>query len=115
MASNSALVADRDPLQRLEKARPPQAKADLKKVEQGRALLGHVVKRCFDFAGVSQKEAAALVDRDQAQIARWIAGTERPQFEAIIAAPTLRLPLAAAMVELAGGELELTMKFRRSA
>jgi hypothetical protein len=85
------------------------AKADLKNLE--REELGRVIERTFELAGLSQKEAAALLERDQAQIARWIAGTERPQLESIYATPTLRARLLLAMAEQAGVAVRMVIEF----
>jgi hypothetical protein len=103
------------PLDRLESVQPAMAKADLKNVERWRELMGAAVRRCFSLAGVSQKEAAGLLDRDQAQVARWISGAERPQFDALFAAESLRQPLLLALAELAGVEVETVVRVRRSA
>lgn len=73
------------------------------KVEDWRELLGKAVWRTLLLAGVSQKEAAALMGCEQAQISRWIAGTERPQFDRIFAQPSLRNALVVALAELAEG------------
>jgi hypothetical protein len=51
-------------------------------------------------AGLSQKELAALVDRDTAQVARWVTSDERPQFDVLFAVPVLRQPLIHALAEL---------------
>jgi len=80
----------------------------LKKVEAPwREQIGRAISRCCALAGVSQKEAAALLDRDQAQIARWIAGTERPQMDAVFAVPVLRVALVLALAELAGDGVDV--------
>jgi hypothetical protein len=93
------------------------AKADLKNLEMWRTAMGRSVARCFELAGKTQKEGAALVERDAAQVARWIAGTERPQFDALFAVDELRQPLIVALAELAGAgvELETVIRVRRSA
>lgn len=93
------------------------AKADLKKVEDWRGQMGQSVARCFALAGVSQKEGAALIGREAAQVSRWIAGTERPQFDALFAVDVLRQPLILALAELAGQgvEIETQIRIRRSA
>lgn len=83
------------------------AKADLKNRESAQ-LIGRVVQRCFALAGISQKEAAALVNRDPAQVARWISGAERPQMDALLAVESLRQPLVIALAELAGSGVEVT-------
>lgn len=91
------------------------AKADLKNLDAGwRLLVGKAVQRCFALAGVSQKQGAALVNRDQAQIARWVSGAERPQLDALFACETLRQPLTQALAEMSGAEVEITVRMRRA-
>lgn len=77
----------------------------LKKIEdpRWREQIGRAIERAIALAGLSQKEAAALLDRDQAQVARWIASTERPQLDAIFAVGLLRGPLVIALAELSDG------------
>lgn len=79
-----------------------------------RVALGRAIQRTFALAGVSQKEAAALIERDQAQIARWIAGSERPQMDAIFAVDALRQSLVVALAELAGAGVEIETVVRIS-
>lgn len=101
-------------LDRLE-MRPTMAKADLKNLEdRWREQVGRAVQRCFLLAGRSQKEAAALIGRDAAQVQRWIAGTERPQFDAIFAVDELRQALVIALAELAGAGVEVETVVRIS-
>ena len=93
------------------------AKAGLKNPEIGwRAQIGRAIQRCFSLAGVTQKEAAALLDRDPAQVARWIAGTERPQVDALFSVERLRAPLVIALAEHAatGVEVETTITIRKA-
>lgn len=86
------------------------AKANLNLHE--RVELGQAVQRCFALAGLSQKEAAALVQRDPAQIARWIAGAERAPIEVIFAVAILRRPLVIALAELAGEGVSVVTEIR---
>lgn len=78
-------------------------KADLRKadVSDWRADVGRALARMRLLAGLSLKELAAAIVRDERQIARWIAGAERPQLDAIFAVATLRQPLVIALAELA--------------
>lgn len=99
-------------------SRPRMAKADLRKAEadaESRRIFGRVILRLRQLSGLSLKEFAALVDRDPRQCARWEDGTERPQFDAIFAALTLRQPLVIAIAELAGVEVETNIRIRRTA
>jgi transcriptional regulator with XRE-family HTH domain len=89
------------------------AKADLKKVD-----VGPIVARTFQLAGLSQKEAAALIGRDQAQIARWVSGAERVQLDALLAVEALRTPFIVALAETAAGSgvaVETSITVRRTA
>jgi hypothetical protein len=77
------------------------AKADLNFVEPSwRLQVGRAIARTFALAGVSQKEGAALLDRDPGQVARWISGVERPSFDVIFGVARLRGPLVIALAEL---------------
>lgn len=86
-----------------EKTVSAMAKADLRKPEipDWRLDVGRAIERTRLLAGLSLKELAAAIARDERQVARWIAGTERPQFDAIFAVAALRQPLVVALAELA--------------
>jgi transcriptional regulator with XRE-family HTH domain len=62
--------------------------------------IGHAFQRCLALAGLSEKEAAALLDRDTGQIARWASGEDRPLFDVIFAVDQLRGPMVIALAEL---------------
>ena len=102
--------------ERLETVRPRMAKA-LNKVETApmRTLIGQAIARAFALANLSQKEAAALIGRDTAQIARWISGEERAQMDALFAVEALRRPLVVAFAEVAGRGVEVVTEIRVSA
>jgi ribosome-binding protein aMBF1 (putative translation factor) len=104
-------------LTRLDDVRPVQAKADLKKVETDwQPLIGAVVSRAFQLAGLTQKEAAAAIDRNPAQVSRWCSGQERPQFDVLFAVEALRVPLVIALAGLIDGvAVETTIHVRRPA
>lgn len=104
-------------LDRLENLRPSPAKADLNNLDPGwRARVGAAIARAFQLAGLSQKEAAAAVGHDQAQVARWLSGQERPQFDALFAVEALRAPLVIALAALAEDiDVTTTITIRRSA
>ena len=92
------------------------AKADLKEVETRdfRAEIGRAIQRALSIAGRSQKEAAGLVGVDVAQVARWIAGTERPQMDRLFAIEELRQPLIVELAELAENvEVVTEIRFRK--
>lgn len=106
-----------------ENALPGQAKADLRKTEtepeqaDWAAEIGRVVQRVRNFSGLSLKEFAAELGREERQVARWIAGTERPQFDVLFAVESFRQPLIIALAELAGQgvEIETVVRVRRPA
>jgi ribosome-binding protein aMBF1 (putative translation factor) len=99
----------------LEEVRPEMAKAEFKKVENVdfRAQIGRVVGRALAMAGLSQKEAAGEIGCDVAQMARWVAGTERPQFDRLFAVEALREPLCVALAQMAGATVHQHVEFRR--
>lgn len=82
------------------------AKASLTPSEQ-RQQFGRAIARCFALAGLSQKEVAGLIDRDHAQIARWVSGAERPQIDTLFAVAQFRRPLIIALAELAGTDVDI--------
>lgn len=93
------------------------AKADLRKAElrDWRVAVGGVLHRAMILRGWSLKEFAAAVDRDERQCARWMDGTERPQFDTVFAVVTLRQPVLQAWGELAGAEVQTIITMRRVA
>lgn len=91
---------------RLPDTTPGMLKADLPDVRKPeisdwRIDVGAAIERMRRLAGLSLKELAAAIARDERQVARWIAGAERPQFDALFAVPALRQPLVIALAELA--------------
>ena len=84
-------------------------KADLRKAEtdRWRCAVGLAVERVVSLCGWSLKEFAAAVGRDERQVARWITGRERPQFDALFAVEQLRQPTIQALAELAGDGVEI--------
>lgn len=117
----STLPASAVPRHRLlpENSAGAMAKANLRKAETGdwRAEVGHAIERVKNMTGLSLKEFADAVGREDRQVARWIAGTERPQIDAIFAVASLRQPLIVALSELAGVgvEIETVIRVKRSA
>lgn len=108
--------AARSHLERLEIPAPTMAKAELKKLETWRADVGRAIARCFALAGVTQKEASALLGHEgQSQVNRWCAGTERPQFDVLFSVEPFRQPLVIALAELAGSvEIDTVIRVRRA-
>lgn len=83
-----------------------------------RERVGAAIARALQFAGLTQKEAWALLGHTNgAQLSRWISGLERPQFDALFAVDALRQPLIVAFAELAGAavEIETVIKVRKTA
>ena len=111
MAGSLPLIGATPPRKRLDGVRPTMAKA-VKKMDATdmREAVGLVIRRCFQLAGLTQKEAAALIGRDEAQLARWIAATERPHFDAIWGVVSLRKYLVTAFVELIGAAADVTLE-----
>lgn len=99
----------------LEDLRPAMAKADLKKVEnrEFRSEIGRAIARALALAGASQKEAAAVLGLDQGQLARWIAGTERPHLDRLFAVPEYREPLCVALAQMSGADVHMHIEFKR--
>lgn len=63
-----------------------------------------------------QEFAAALGDKDERQVARWIAGTERPQIEAVLAKARFAGPMLIALARVEQGvEVDTVIHVRRTA
>jgi ribosome-binding protein aMBF1 (putative translation factor) len=103
----------------LEDVRTRQAKVDLKPVENYpetpdfRREIGIAIERAISLAGLSKKELAGLINTDAAQLSRWIAGTERPQFDQLFSVEALRWSLVCALADLADGELVMSIRRRK--
>ncbi len=92
------------------------AKADVRKADLvWRLSVGQAIERARLLSGLSLKEFADRVGRNERQVARWINATDRPQFDAIFAREELRHPLVLALAELAGAGVEFTVRLRRTA
>lgn len=94
-------------------------KADLRKTEMDswRESIGRAIERVQERSGLSLKEFADAVDRDERQVSRWFAGIEHAQLAAILAVPVLRQLLLVALAELIGEsvEIETHIRIRRRA
>ena len=103
----------------LAETRPRMARAHLRnqEVEGWRTRIGEAIERVRSRSGLSLKEFAAAVARDERQVARWINGAEHPQLAAIFAVEPLRLLLLIVLAELVGDSVEITtaITIRRSA
>lgn len=82
-----------------------------------REQVGQAIERVQSRSGLSLKEFAAAVGRDERQVSRWFTGVEHPQLAAIFAVAVLRQLLVIALAELAGEDvaIETTITIRRSA
>lgn len=73
------------PLERFADLRPTMAKVDLRSPDDWRSMQGAAIAEAIRSVGWSYKEAAAAIGlRNQAQLARWIHGTENPQFSSVV-------------------------------
>lgn len=94
------------------------AKATSRKLNSDfQAEIGRSIARARLLVGWSKKELAGAVEKDEAQISRWEAGKERPQFDRLWAVPQLRTALVIALAELAneGIRVRTTIEIERSA
>ena len=84
--------------------KPPMVKADLRKSEIAlwREQLGKAIERAKALSGLNLNQFADEIGRNERQVARWITGDERPQFDAIFASDKLRQPIVIALAEMAG-------------
>jgi DNA-binding transcriptional regulator YiaG len=95
---------------------PQMAKANLRKTETRpwNERVGRAVERIRTLTGLSLKEFSAAIDREPRQVARWIDGTENPQFAAMFSVDAFRLHVVHAIAELAepdGVEIEYSIRF----
>lgn len=97
----------------LDDVSPTMAKADLKRlaIEHFRAEIGRMLDRAIGASGLSKKEAAALMECDAAQLARWIAGSERLQLDKLLMVEALRKPLICALAQLVGAQVITRISF----
>lgn len=92
---------------------PPMAKASSRNMNSDfQAQIGGCIERARLLVGWSKKELAAAVDVDDAQISRWEAGKERPQFDRLWAVAAMRTPLVIALAELAKDDIEISTEIR---
>jgi len=90
------------------------AKADLRFTE--RRWIGQAIERTRQLAGLSLKEFAAVLQRDERQIARWIDASERAQVETIFAVERFRRLFVVALAEqVSDVEVITTIQVRRLA
>lgn len=61
--------------------------------------VGRAIQRAVAVAGLSNKEAAALVGVDDAEFGKWISATRRPHLDRVLAVRQLRGPCVIALAE----------------
>ena len=76
--------------------------------------IGAALQRAVNYAGLSNKEAAAACGVNDGEFGKWISGTEgrRPQFDRVFAVAALRRPLVIALAELGGDGVEVVTEIR---
>lgn len=94
--------------------RPRMAKADVRKPEIWRHRVANAIERTKALSGMNLDQFAEACGRDERQVSRWMDGKERPQLDAIFAAEALRQPLTQALAEMAGAEVEITVRLRKT-
>lgn len=116
MGSHSQLTLGPAPLLRPEQG-AKTAKASLRKAEVGHADMGEVVALARKLSHLNLDEFAHACGKDPRQIARWEAGTERPQIEAVWAVGEFKPFVLEAMAALASCrvETETVIRIRRTA
>lgn len=84
-------------------SRPRMAKAEIRKTDQDtwRSDIGQAVRVMRMGRGLTLKEFAAQVERDERTCSRWETGEERPQLDAIFAVQAFRLPMVLALAKAA--------------
>lgn len=95
------------------------AKANAEKADIARIVeeidwpvqLGRAIQRAVSLLGWSQKEAAARVNVDEREFAKWLSGERRPQFDKLFAVPELQRPLVIALASLARGVVTTRIDF----
>lgn len=73
---------------------------------------GRAIERAKELSGLSLKQFADALKRDERQVAKWFVAAERPQLETVFAVPQLRCPLVIALAEQAGEQIEVVTEIR---
>jgi hypothetical protein len=76
-------------------------------------LLGGAIQRALSLLGWTVDRCALECKRDRAQVSRWIAGSERPQFDTLWTVEELRQPLVVALAELAECGVRTTIEIQQ--
>lgn len=77
-----------------------------------RGKVGAAIDRARTLRGWNLDELSHACRRDPRQVAKWISGLERPQFDVLFAVETFRKPLVIALAELAGQGVEIDTVIR---
>lgn len=89
------------------------AKAHLRKAEKADWIaLGRVIARTQVICGLSLKEFADAIGRNERQVARWMLGTEQGQAAPILAVARLRQPFLIALAEHVGVCVETVIRVK---
>lgn len=96
--------------------RPRMAKANVQILDTTHwlVLVGRSVSRAIARLGWSQKEAAAKIGVDEAELGKWLNGVRRPQLDKLFAVEALRQPLIEELADLAGAEVTTQIRFARA-
>lgn len=98
--------------------RAQAAKADIRKADTDRyyAALGGCMAEVMGVYGLTLKEFAAELKKDERQLQRQMDGKERPQLEVVFSVDRFRAPLVIALAKLAAGvEVVTEIRVRRTA
>jgi hypothetical protein len=94
------------------------AKADLRKTEMEAfyARLGGCMDEVRNVFGLTLKEYAVALGKNESQLRRQIEGQERPQIECVFAVEKFQGPMVIALARLASGvEVDTVIHVRRTA
>lgn len=94
------------------------AKASIRKtdIDQLYAALGGAMGEVMRVLGLSLKEFASEVGKDERQLSRQMEGKDRPQIEAVFAVERFRGPMVIALARLSGDvDVVTEIRVRRSA
>lgn len=94
------------------------AKADIRKADTASyyAALGGCIDEVRRVSGLTLKEFAAVIGKDERQVKRQIDGADRPQLEVVFAVERFRGPLLTALARLAADvDVVTEIRIRRSA
>jgi ribosome-binding protein aMBF1 (putative translation factor) len=88
--------------------------ADLRKAENaaGWLVLGQAMDRTRQARGLSVKEFATKVKRNEAQVRRWFAGKERPQADVVFAVKEFQQPFVIALAKAAAEGVKVVTEIR---